>query len=192
MPFTFKRLSIPDVVLVQAEYWPDERGFVLESFNEFAFASSGIMTNRFVQDKCSHSRRGVLRGLHYQKDPYAQAKLVMATRGEIFDVAVDMRRNSPTYGRWVAEVLSDQNHRMLYVPEGFAHGTYVQSDVADIVYKTSRDYSPENERGIIWNDPDINVRWPTGDPLLSEKDRHQSLLRDADNNFVWQKPADRR
>ena len=191
MPFTFKRTSIPDVVLVQAEYWPDERGFVLESFNEFAFASGGIVT-RFVQDKCSRSCGGVLRGLHYQKDPHAQAKLVMATRGEIFDVAVDIRRGSPTYGRWVGEVLSDQNHRMLYVPAGFAHGTYVQSDMADIAYKTSNDYSPENERGIIWNDPDINVRWPTGDPLLSEKDQRQSFLRDADNNFVWQQSADQK
>jgi dTDP-4-dehydrorhamnose 3,5-epimerase len=184
MPFNFKKLSIPDVLLVEAKAFPDDRGFFLESFKESNFVKNGI-TNRFVQDNHSYSKKGVLRGLHYQKNPQAQAKLVTVIRGEIFDVAVDMRKNSPTYGMWVGEILSVQNHRMLYVPEGFAHGFCVLSDDADVVYKVNREYSPEHDRGIIWNDPNVKIDWPIKNPILSSKDLEQPLLKNADNNFLY-------
>ena len=184
MPFTFKKLDIPDVILVEAQSFLDDRGFFLESFKESIFISNGIST-KFVQDNFSHSVKGVLRGLHYQKSPKAQAKLVIALRGEIFDVAVDIRKNSPTYGKWVSEILSEQNHNLLYVPEGFAHGFCVLSDEADVLYKVSNEYSHEHEKGIIWNDPDLNIQWPIDKPILAEKDLQSPLLKDADNNFVY-------
>jgi len=184
MPFSFKKLDISDVILVEAKAFPDERGFFMESFKESAFIENGINTN-FVQDNYSHSVKGVLRGLHYQKDPKAQAKLVMAMRGEIFDVAVDIRKDSPTYGKWVGEILSEQNHRLLYVPEGFAHGFCVVSDGADVLYKVNQEYSPENDKGILWNDPNIDVKWPVDKPIVSEKDLKQPLLKNTDNNFVY-------
>jgi len=183
LPFAFKALDIPEVVLVEARPFPDGRGFFMEGYRETEFARNGIGA-RFVQDNHSHSARGVLRGLHYQKDPRAQAKLVMAVRGEIFDVAVDIRRNSPTYGRWVGETLSEGNHRMLYVPEGFAHGFCVLSDGTDVLYKVNSEYSPEDDRGILWSDPEIGVDWPVSEPVLSEKDSGLPLLRDADNDFA--------
>jgi len=183
MTFTFKKLDIPEVILVEAKSFPDERGFFLESFKESAFIENGINT-KFVQDNFSHSTKGVLRGLHYQKDPKAQAKLVTALRGEVFDVAVDVRKNSPTYGKWIGEILSGQNHRLLFVPEGFAHGFLVLSDEADVLYKVNQEYSPEHERGIIWNDPDVNIQWPLENPIVKEIDAKQPLLKNADNNFV--------
>ncbi len=183
MPFSFKRLSIPEVILVEPKVFPDERGFFLESFKESTFQENGI-TTKFVQDNYSHSIKGVLRGLHYQKNPKAQAKLVTAIRGEIFDVAVDIRKNSPTYGKWVGEILSDQNHKSLYVPEGFAHGFLCLSDEADVVYKVNEEYSAENDRGMLWNDPVVGVKWPIENPIISEKDKQQPLLEKADNNFV--------
>jgi len=182
MPFTFKRLDISDVILVESKAFLDDRGFFMESFKESSFIENGIDT-KFVQDNYSHSSKGVLRGLHYQKNPMAQAKLVMTITGEIFDVAVDLRKNSPTFGKWVGEILSAQNHRLLYVPEGFAHGFCVLSDTVDVIYKVNNEYSPENDRGIIWNDPSINVKWPLDDPIISEKDSKQPLLKDAENNF---------
>ncbi len=183
MPFTFKKLSIPDVILVEPKVFPDERGFFLESFKESTFQENGI-TTKFVQDNYSHSIKRVLRGLHYQKNPKAQAKLVTAIRGEIFDVAVDIRKDSPTYGKWVGEILSDQNHKSLYVPEGFAHGFLCLSDEADVVYKVNEEYSAENDRGMLWNDPVVGVKWPIENPIISEKDKQQPLLEKADNNFV--------
>lgn len=182
MPFKFKRLEIPDVVLVDAQAFSDERGFFMESFKESIFNANGIHT-KFVQDNYSHSIKGVLRGLHYQKDPKAQAKLVMATSGEIFDVAVDMRKGSHTYGKWVGEILSDKNHRLLYIPEGFAHGFCVLSDRADVLYKVNSEYSPEHERGILWNDPDISIKWPTDKPVMIKKDLELPVLKNADNDF---------
>ena len=125
-----------------------------------------------------------LRGLHYQKNPKAQAKLVTAIRGEIFDVSVDIRKNSSTYRKWVGEILSEQNHKSLYVPEGFAHGFCVLSEEADVVYKVNEEYSGENDRGMLWNDPSVGVKWPIENPLISEKDKQQPLLDKADNNFV--------
>lgn len=184
MPFTFKKLKIPEVILVTSKSFPDERGFFLESFKESEFASNGIKTT-FVQDNFSHSVKGVLRGLHYQKNPKAQAKLVIALRGEIFDVTVDIRKDSPTYGKWVGEILSENNHNSLYIPEGFAHGFCVLSEEADVLYKVSQEYSPEHEKGIIWNDPEVNITWPIDKPILQEKDSKLPVLKNADNNFVY-------
>ena len=183
MPFTFKKLSIPDVMLVESQAFSDERGFFMEGFKESVFTENGIKT-KFVQDNFSHSVKGVLRGLHYQKDPKSQAKLVRATSGEIFDVAVDIRKGSSTYGKWVGQVLSSQNHNLLYVPGGFAHGFCVLSNTADVLYKTSSEYYPEHERGIIWNDPDLSIKWPTNNPIVIPKDLQLPTLKNADNNFV--------
>jgi len=182
MPFTFERLAIPEVILVEAKSFPDERGFFLENFKESDFLKNGINT-RFVQDNFSHSTKGVLRGLHYQKNPKAQAKLVIALRGEIFDVAVDIRKDSPTYGKWAGEILSENNHKLLYIPEGFAHGFCVLSEEADVLYKVTQEYSPEDEMGIIWNDPEINITWPIDKPILHEKDSQLPFLKNIDNNF---------
>jgi len=182
MTFNFKRLKIPDVILVEPQVFPDERGFFLESFRESIFNENGINA-RFVQDNYSHSIKGVLRGLHYQKNPKAQAKLVTAIQGEIFDVAVDIRKGSPTYGKWVGETLSGQNHKLLYVPEGFANGFCVLSNEAKVVYKVNQEYSVENERGILWNDPAVDVKWPIEKPILSNKDQQLPLLEKIDNNF---------
>ncbi len=185
MPFTFTKLSIPDVILIEAKSFPDERGFFLESFKESSFIENGIST-KFVQDNFSHSIKGVLRGLHYQKKPKAQAKLVTVFRGEIFDVAIDIRKNSPTYGKWVSEILSEQNHKLLYIPEGFAHGYCVLSEEADIFYKVNQEYSPELDSGFIWNDPEISIKWPMDKPIISEKDLKLPLFKNADNNFEYQ------
>lgn len=184
VPFTFRHLAIPEVVLVEARAFADERGFFVETYKRSEFTANGI-TEAFVQDNFSHSVRGVLRGLHFQKNPAAQGKLVAAIRGEILDVAVDLRRGSPTFGRWVAETLSDGNHRLLYVPPGFAHGFCTLSDEADVVYKVTAEYSPDNDRGIRWNDPDIGVEWPMARPLLSPKDAAHPTSGDADINFTY-------
>ena len=157
----------------------------MESYQEYNFAENGI-NYKFIQDNFSHYTKGVLRGLHYQKNPKAQAKLVTALRGEIFDVGVDIRKGSPTYGKWVGEILSEQNHRLLLVPEGFAHGFLVLSDEADVLYKVNEGYSPENERGILWNDPDVGIKWRMKNPLIKDVDAKQPLLKDADNDFVFQ------
>ncbi len=184
MPFKFTRLAISEVVVVEAQSFSDERGFFMENFKESVFNANGINT-RFVQDNFSHSTKGVLRGLHYQKEPKSQTKLVTAMTGEIFDVAVDIRKGSPTYGRWVGEVLSDKNHKMLFVPEGFAHGFCVTSEKADVLYKVNSEYSPENERGILWNDPEVGIKWPTNNPIMIKKDLELPSLKNADNNFVY-------
>ena len=182
MSFTFKKLEIKDVILIEAKSFPDDRGFFMETYKESIFKENGINV-KFVQDNFSHSSKGALRGLHYQKEPMAQAKLVNVIRGEIFDVAVDIRKQSPTYGNWVGKILSDNNHEMLYVPEGFAHGFLTLSDEVDVLYKVNNEYSPENDRGILWNDPEIGIVWPNKTPLLSEKDIKQPLLKNADNDF---------
>ena len=184
MPFTFKRLSIHDVILVEPQLFSDDRGFFFESFKESDFFSNGIDKN-FVQDNFSHSVNGVIRGLHFQKAPKAQAKLVTVLKGKIFDVAVDIRKNSPTYGKWVSEILSGDTHNLLYVPEGFAHGFCVISDEADVLYKVSNEYSQEHERSIIWNDPKLNIQWPIKKPIISNKDNKLSLLENLDNDFVY-------
>ena len=186
MVFTFKKLQIPEVILVTSKSFIDQRGFFLESFKDSEFSTNGINT-KFVQDNFSHSIRGVLRGLHYQKNSKAQAKFVTALRGKIFDVAVDIRKNSPTFGQWVGEILSDENHKSLYIPEGFAHGFCALSENADVFYKVNNEYSPENERGIIWNDPQINIKWPINVPILHDKDSVLPLLQNADIDFIYTK-----
>lgn len=183
MPFTFKKLNIPEVILVEHKAFHDDRGFFLEIFKESVFHSNKIQT-KFVQDNFSHSLKGVLRGLHYQKNPKAQAKLVTALKGEIFDVAVDIRKNSPTYGKWVGEILSESNHKLLYIPEGFAHGFCALTE-ADVLYKVNQEYSPEHEKGIMWNDSEINITWPIDNPILNEKDSKLPNLKNADNNFDY-------
>lgn len=185
MPFSFKRLEIPDVVLIEPKVFRDDRGFFMESYKRSEFVDFGI-DEMFVQDNHSRSRRGVLRGLHYQNPPRAQAKLVRVIDGEIFDVAVDIRKGSPTYGRWVGVYLSDENMRMLYIPVGFAHGFLALSDVAEVLYKTSDEYSPEHEAGIVWNDPEVGIDWPVEEPVLSPRDCRWPGLRGAVNAFVYE------
>lgn len=178
MPFSFKKLDIPDVILVTPQVFGDNRGFFLESYQKSAFVKNGINIE-FSQDNHSKSSKGVLRGLHYQKVPNAQAKLVRCSRGKIFDVAVDIRKNSPTFGKWVGEILSEENKNMLFIPAGFAHGFVVLSEEAELLYKASNEYSAENDRGIRWNDPDINLDWGIDfEPLVSEKDSKQPFLKE--------------
>lgn len=164
------RLTIPDVILIEPRIFGDARGYFFESFNQRSFDEAVGRPVRFVQDNQSRSSKGVLRGLHYQVRQ-AQGKLVRATFGEIFDVAVDIRRTSPTFGRWVGEVLSADNKRQLWVPEGFAHGFVVLSEYAEVQYKTTDYYAPEHERSIAWNDGELAIDWPLeGEPVLSAKD----------------------
>lgn len=188
MPITITRLEIPDLLLIEPRVFGDERGFFLETYKHSQFAEMGA-PEAFVQTNHSRSCRDVLRGLHYQLPPAAQGKLVMALRGAVFDVAVDLRRGSPTYKQWVGEVLSDENHRALYIPPGFAHGFCVLSDIADFVYQVTAEYSPAHDRGIAWDDPDIRVRWPVLAPLLSPKDAALPRLRDVDSPFEYEAPA---
>ncbi len=179
MPFEFKKLDIPEVQLIIPRVFNDDRGFFLESFKKSDFAANGI-TDEFNQDNHSKSSKGVLRGLHYQLAPKAQAKIVRCIKGKIFDVAVDIRKNSPTFSKWVGAVLSEENKNMLYMPEGFAHGFVVLSETAEILYKASNEYSKEHDRGVAWNDPDINIEWNIDfEPLLSEKDKQQPFLKDV-------------
>lgn len=179
MPFEFERLAIPDVVLVTPRVFPDERGFFKELYKYSDFAAFGIK-ERFVQDNFSKSSKDVLRGLHYQIEPKAQGKLVSCNKGEIFDVAVDIRAVSETFGRWVSAVLTAENHKMLYIPPGFAHGFVVLSDTVEVTYKCTNEYSPKDDRGIIWNDPDININWTVQTPLVSDKDSRLPRLTDAE------------
>ena len=177
----FKSLAIPDVWLITPRVFGDERGFFYESFNGRAFKEAVGYLPHFVQDNHSHSARGVLRGLHYQMPPHAQGKLVRVTAGEVFDVAVDIRRSSPTFGQWVGERLSAQNHRQLWIPPGFAHAFITVSESAEFLYKTTDFYAPQSERAIVWNDPDIGIDWPfNSEPLLSGKDQQAVRLRDAE------------
>jgi len=163
--------AIPDVLIIEPKVFGDARGFFFESYNERAFAQASGLELNFVQDNHSRSAQGVLRGLHYQfRQP--QGKLVRVVRGSVYDVAVDLRKSSPTFGRWVGVALSDSNHRQLWVPAGFAHGFLVTSESADFLYKTTDYYAPEHERCIAWNDPAIGIQWPLdGAPQLSGKDQ---------------------
>ena len=173
-------LSIPDVQLIEPRVFGDHRGFFFESFNARAFAEATGCAEVFVQDNHSRSGRGVLRGLHYQIEQ-AQGKLVRAVMGEIFDVAVDIRRQSPTFGQWVGAWLNAENKHQLWVPAGFAHGFIVVSETAEVLYKTTDYYAPEHERSVIWNDPAIGIEWPPGvDPVLSAKDEAGVTLAEAD------------
>ena len=173
------RLSIPEVVLIEPKVFGDARGFFFESFNQKAFNEATGTNHPFVQDNHSRSSRGVLRGLHYQIQQ-AQGKLVRVARGAVFDVAVDIRRSSPTFGQWVGAELTEDNQHQLWVPPGFAHGFVVLSESADFLYKTTDYYAPQHERCIAWNDPSIGISWPAlaqgQQPLLSAKDSAAPLL----------------
>ncbi|WP_105577581.1 dTDP-4-dehydrorhamnose 3,5-epimerase, partial [Cronobacter sakazakii] len=162
------KTDISDVLIFEPKVFGDDRGFFFESFNQKTFMEAVGRKVTFVQDNHSKSACGVLRGLHYQLDPYAQGKLVRCVVGEVFDVAVDIRKNSTTFGKWVGVNLSADNKRQLWIPEGFAHGFLVLSETAEFVYKTTNYYNPESDRGIIWNDEDISIEWPlVRDPILS-------------------------
>jgi dTDP-4-dehydrorhamnose 3,5-epimerase len=174
------RTAIPDVLIIEPKVFGDARGFFFESFNERAFREVAGLDLRFVQDNHSRSAKGVLRGLHYQLQQ-PQGKLVRVVRGAVFDVAVDIRRSSPTFGKWVGTELSEVNHRQLWVPPGFAHGFLVLSDSADFLYKTTDYYAPLHERCIVWNDPDVAIQWPVGaSPALSAKDAQGSSFKAAE------------
>ena len=180
--FTPQR-ELPDVVLIEPKAFGDDRGWFMETYKRSEFAANGIAVE-FRQDNHSRSTvKGVMRGLHYQKDPAAQGKLVRCVVGAVYDVAVDIRRGSPTYGRWVATELTAENRRMLWVPVGFAHGFCTLTDVSEVVYKATGEYSAPHDRAVRWNDPALGIRWPTDSPVLSTKDAQAPLLADADNNF---------
>jgi dTDP-4-dehydrorhamnose 3,5-epimerase len=174
------KTEIPDVLIIEPKVFGDARGFFYESFNARSFAAVTGRHATFVQDNHSRSAKNVLRGLHYQiKQP--QGKLVRVAVGEVFDVAVDLRKNSPTFGKWAGTTLSAENKRMLWVPEGFAHGFLVLSESADFLYKTTDYYAPEHERCVVWNDPGIGIRWPlSGEPILAAKDLAGKRLQDAE------------
>lgn len=173
--------AIPDVKIIEPTVFADDRGFFLESFNQAKFEAAIGRSAAFVQDNHSRSGKGVLRGLHYQLPPHAQAKLVRVVAGEVYDVAVDIRRSSPTFGQWVGVFLSEENKRQLWIPEGFAHGFLTLSDRVEFLYKTTNYYAPESDRGIRWDDPKIAIDWKTvGALTLSTKDQRQPLLTDAE------------
>ncbi|MFP4418174.1 MAG: dTDP-4-dehydrorhamnose 3,5-epimerase [Chitinivibrionales bacterium] len=172
-----------DLWIIQPKVFKDNRGFFLESFSHKWFQAQNIPIN-FVQDNHSLSvKRGVLRGLHFQKPPAAQSKLIRVVSGAIYDVAVDLRKNSPNFGQWFAAELSAENFRMLLVPAGFAHGFCTLTDNTEVIYKVDAYYSPENDRGIRWNDPALNITWPVKEPILSEKDSRLPFLSDTDTPF---------
>ena len=178
MPFEFIQQKIKDVVLIKPKVFGDNRGFFLESYKKSDFFENGIKVE-FNQDNHSKSTAHVLRGLHYQTKPHMQAKIVRCVKGKIYDVAVDIRPNSKTFGQYVKVELSEENKQMLYIPEGFAHGFVVLSDDVEILYKASGEYAPHADRGILWNDKDINIDWGIDfEPILSEKDKVQPRLND--------------
>jgi len=170
----FLPTKIPDVILVEVPKFADHRGFFMETYHEQKFSDGGISA-KFIQDNHASSQKDILRGLHYQLK-YPQGKLVRCIQGEILDVAVDIRKSSPTFGQWIGEILSAKNAKQLYVPPGFAHGYVVRSEQAEVEYKCTELYHPEDEYGILWNDPEIAIEWGVENPILSEKDKQQPLL----------------
>ncbi|MBM3784686.1 MAG: dTDP-4-dehydrorhamnose 3,5-epimerase [Acidobacteria bacterium] len=178
MPFTFQELQLPGVVLCTPRVFADNRGFFLETYKRSDFVKAGI-NEQFVQENHSFSTARVVRGLHYQRPPRAQGKLVRVIQGAVWDVAVDLRRDAPTFGQWVAAELSDANHQLLYVPPWCAHGFCVLSETAHVIYKVTEEYSPEHEGGIAWNSPDIAIPWPEPDPGLSDRDQKWPTFTEA-------------
>ncbi len=184
MPFIFERQKINDVILVKPKVFGDDRGFFMETYKKSDFCANGIDVE-FTQDNHSKSTKGVLRGLHYQTKPYAQAKLVRCTKGSIYDVAIDIRPNSETFGDYVKVLLSAENKEMLYIPEGFAHGFVALSDEVEVLYKTSGEYAPQSDRGILWCDKDINIDWEIDfEPILSDKDKIQPTLKEINKEEI--------
>ena len=182
--FRFTKLEIPGLLLIESDKYEDERGFFTESYKHSLFSHNGIQ-EAYNQDNISLSRKGVLRGLHYQVVPKAQGKLVRALSGKVFDVAVDIRKGSPYFGKWAGIELSAENNRIIWIPEGFAHGFQSLEENSLVMYKTTHEYSQEHERGIIWNDPDIRIHWPIDSPFLSERDKNLPELKDAEYNFIY-------
>ncbi|AFZ70672.1 dTDP-4-dehydrorhamnose 3,5-epimerase [Caldisphaera lagunensis DSM 15908] len=174
MPFEFIKTSVDNVYIIRPKVFEDNRGYFMETFEKRSFSNLDF---NVIQENQSYSRKGVLRGLHFQKGKFAQAKIVRVIKGEIFDVAVDIRPDSKTFKKYVSAILSDKNKEMLYIPRGFAHGFEVLSDEAIVVYLVDNFYSPENEGGIIWNDKDINIDWPIKEPILSKKDSSWPTLK---------------
>lgn len=170
MPSTFESTSLPGVVLIVPKVFGDARGFLMETYKRSEFEAAGLPV-ALVQENHSRSSRGTLRGLHYQREPKAQGKLVRVIVGEIFDVAVDIRADSPNYGKWFGATLSADNRKSLYIPPGFAHGFCVTSAEAEVIYKTTAEYAPDHEFGIRWDDPALGIEWPVTTPTLSERDR---------------------
>lgn len=178
MPFTFTSLKIADVILVEPKVFPDDRGYFMETFKASDFKKANLPTH-FVQDNFSFSKKDVIRGLHYQKEPKAQGKLVTVFKGAIWDVAVDIRRQSPTFLQWVAVELNDQTHAMLYIPPGFAHGFITLTENVHLLYKCTNEYASQADSGIRWNDPDIAIPWPVNDPIVSVKDAKLPYIADV-------------
>jgi dTDP-4-dehydrorhamnose 3,5-epimerase len=174
----FLNTDLPGVIVIEPKVFEDERGFFMETYHQPRFAEAGIDVS-FVQDNHSRSRRGVLRGLHYQIR-HAQGKLIRAVRGEIYDVAVDLRKSSPTFGRWVGLTLNETNRKQLYIPPGFAHGFCVVSEIAEVLYKTTDVYHPAEERTLLWNDPALGIAWPVSAPVVSAKDQRGTPLAQAE------------
>lgn len=184
MPFEFEKQTIEDVILVKPKVFGDNRGFFMESYKKSDFFDNGIDVE-FNQDNHSKSTKGVLRGLHYQAYPHGQAKLVRCSKGRIYDVAVDIRPTSQTFGKYVKVELSEENKHMLYIPIGFAHGFVALSDEVELLYKASGEYSPQADRGLLWNDKDINIDWDIDfEPLLSEKDKIQPTLKEINKEEI--------
>ena len=180
--FKFNKTSIEGVYIIEPQVFGDNRGYFMETYKESEFKENGL-DYKFVQDNQSSSRRGVLRGLHFQKK-FPQAKLVRVLSGEVFDVAVDLRKDSPTYGKWEGAILSGENKKQLMIPKGFAHGFLVISDYAEFAYKCDEFYHPEDEGGIMWNDKDINIKWPEiSELILSEKDKKNPTLKECKMEF---------
>ena len=185
MPFEFERQKIKDVILIKPKVFGDNRGFFMETYKKSDFYANGIDVE-FNQDNHSKSTKGVLRGLHYQASPYGQAKIVRCGRGRIYDVAVDIRPNSETFGKYVKVELSEENKCMLYIPVGFAHGFVALSDEVELLYKASGEYNPSADRGVLWNDNDINIDWEIDfEPLLSEKDKVQPKLCEINREEIY-------
>ena len=180
--------QLPGVVIIEPKVFGDRRGYFLETYQGLRYAEAGIDVS-FVQDNLSHSSRGVLRGMHYQLN-FPQGKLVSVSRGEVFDVALDIRQGSPTFGKWFGALLNDENHRQIYIPAGYAHGFCVMSDVVDFQYKCTELYHPDDECGILWNDPNVGIEWPLDDVILSDKDKvNKPLSEIADDKLpVFIKP----
>ncbi len=178
MPFTIEKLAIPDALLIQSKKFSDDRGFFFETFKQSEFSALGLPI--FVQDNFSHSKKGVLRGLHYQLAPSTQGKLVACLSGRIFDVAVDIRKSSPTFGTWVGMELSEENSKLLYVPPGFAHGFVALEDDTRVLYKCTAEYNPQAERGVCWDDPQLAITWPFRDVVLNDRDQSFPELKDAE------------
>jgi dTDP-4-dehydrorhamnose 3,5-epimerase len=185
--FKSSQSPLPGLLIVEPHPFADDRGFFMESFQRDAFAALGLK-GPFVQDNHSRSKKGVVRGMHYQLNPAAMGKLVYCPHGKIFDAGLDIRQGSPTFGQWYGEILSGDNHKMLYFPPGFAHGFISLQDDSDVIYKCTNVWSPEHERAIVWNDPAVGIKWPldqAGRPLVNAKDANAPLFKDAETNFVF-------